>query len=81
MFLLMIHTYCVILGVILPLLLAQNFRTNVLTTQKLLLECLEMARIQIQIIFEGHFIRVFKYSNICAHHWCSAVQCSAAELR
>ena len=31
----------------------------------------EMARIRIQIIFEGHFIRIFEYSNICAHHWVS----------
>ena len=29
----------------------------------------EIARIQIQIIFEGHFIPLFKYSNILAHHW------------
>ena len=29
----------------------------------------EMAQIQIRIIFEGHFIRIFEYSNICAHHW------------
>ena len=28
-----------------------------------------MARIQIRIIFEGHFIQIFKYSNIRAHHW------------
>ena len=27
-----------------------------------------MARIQIRIIFEGHFIRIFEYSNIRAHH-------------
>ena len=27
-----------------------------------------MARIQIQIIFDGHFIQIFEYSNICAHH-------------
>ena len=26
-------------------------------------------RIRIRIIFEGHFIRIFEYSNICAHHW------------
>ena len=24
---------------------------------------------QIQIIFQGHFIRIFEYSNIHAHHW------------
>ena len=29
----------------------------------------EMARIRIRIIFEGHFIRIFEYSNIRAHHW------------
>ena len=29
----------------------------------------EMARIRIRIIFEGHFVRIFEYSNICAHHW------------
>ena len=28
----------------------------------------EMARIQIRIIFEGHFIRIFEYLNIRAHH-------------
>ena len=28
-----------------------------------------MAQIQIQIIFEGHLIQIFEYSNICAHHW------------
>ena len=28
-----------------------------------------MARIQIQIIFEDHFIQVFKYLNISAYHW------------
>ena len=27
-----------------------------------------MARIQIRKIFEGHFIRIFEYSNIRAHH-------------
>ena len=27
-----------------------------------------MARIRIRIIFEGHFIQIFEYSNICAHH-------------
>ena len=28
-----------------------------------------MAQIRIQIIFEGHFIRIFEYLNIRAHHW------------
>ena len=28
-----------------------------------------MAGIRIRIIFDGHLIRIFKYSNICAHHW------------
>ena len=28
----------------------------------------EMARIRIQIIFKGHFIWIFEYSNIWAHH-------------
>ena len=27
-----------------------------------------MSRIRIRIIFEGHFIRIFEYSNIHAHH-------------
>ena len=27
-----------------------------------------MARIQIRIIFQGHFIRILQYSNIRAHH-------------
>ena len=27
----------------------------------------EMAKIQ--IIFEGYFIWIFEYLNICAHHW------------
>ena len=31
-----------------------------------------MAQIRIRIIFEGHFIRIFKYSNIRAHHWLQA---------
>ena len=26
-----------------------------------------MARVQ--IIFEGRFIQIVEYSNICAHHW------------
>ena len=39
----MIPTYYVILGVILALFLAQNFKIKVLTAQKiLLLECLEL---------------------------------------
>ena len=29
----------------------------------------EMAQIRIQIIFEDHFIWIFEYSNIRAHHW------------
>ena len=37
-FFLMIHTYYVILGVIFPLFLAQNFRTKVWTAQKNLLQ-------------------------------------------
>ena len=28
-----------------------------------------MARIRIRIIFESHFIQIFKYTNIHAHHW------------
>ena len=28
----------------------------------------EMAQIRIRILFEGHFIGIFKCSNICAHH-------------
>ena len=35
----------------------------------------EMARIRIRIIFEGHFIRIFEYSNIRAHHW-ATVHCN-----
>ena len=30
-----------------------------------------MAQIRIRIIFEGHFIPIFKYSNIRAHHCCT----------
>ena len=41
LFFIMIHTYYVILSVMFALLVAQNFRTKVLTTPKnLLLECL-----------------------------------------
>ena len=29
----------------------------------------EMAQIRIRFIFEGHYNWIFKYSNICAHHW------------
>ena len=28
-----------------------------------------MAQLQIQIIFEGIFIRILQFSNIHAHHW------------
>ena len=35
-----------------------------------------MARIRIRIIFEDHFIRIFEYLNIRAHHWVtSTISC------
>ena len=35
-----------------------------------------MARIRIRIIFEGHFIRIFEYSNFRAHHCAREFICS-----
>ena len=37
------------------------------------LNILEMAQIQIQIIFKGHFIRIFEYSNISKHEQINGV--------
>ena len=43
---------------------SKNLRTNI----QIYLCWGNVTNTTTQIIFEGHFIRIFKYSNICAHH-------------